>query len=307
MPHFMLSWRDAAEIGICLALAGLVLRPRPRRGGGSGALRRAAAPLTEAAVLFGLYALWQFAGSFTVMSASGGPGRGRWIWHLERVVRLPSEAWVQHFFLPYPGVVQAFDLYYDILHFPVLILCLIWVYWRHRDQYPRIRTILVIFTAASLLVQLIPVAPPRLLGDTRMVDTAFHYGQSVYTWGNGALEADQYSAMPSVHVGWALVVAIAVITVSRSRWRWLAAAYPALTMLAVVVTANHFWLDGIVAAALVLLAVLAERAGSSLSGRKHTTADAPASSRPDDAPDQLRPAAAETFRHCLRGVGQLIR
>jgi hypothetical protein len=257
MPHFMLSWPDATKIGYCLALIGLALRPR-----------RVAAPLIEAAVLFGLYALWQFAGSFTVMGSAGGPARGRWIWHLERVLRMPDEAWVQHFFLPHPSVVQASDFYYDILHFPVLILCLIWVYWRHRDHYPRIRTILVVFTATSLLVQLVPVAPPRLLTETHMVDTAYHYGQSVYTWGNGALEADQYSAMPSVHVGWAIVVCIAIVTVSRSRWRWLAAGYPALTTLVVVVTANHFWLDGIVAALLVGLAVFAERAGSSLFGRK---------------------------------------
>ena len=265
MPHFMLSWQDAAYIGLILALAGATLRGR-----------RVAAPLIEAAVLFGLYALWQFAGSFTVLGSAGGPGRGRWIWHLERTLRLPSEAWVQHLFLPYPWLVQAFDFYYDILHFPVLILCLIWVYWRHRDQYPRIRTILVIFTAASLLVQLIPVAPPRMLPETHMVDTAYHYGQSVYTFANGALAADQYSAMPSVHVGWALVVAIAVITVSRrrgapdqrSKWRWLAVAYPALTTLVVVVTANHFWMDGIVAALLVVLSVLAERGVSRLFGRK---------------------------------------
>jgi hypothetical protein len=65
--------------------------------------------------------------------------------------------------------------------------------------------------------------------------------------------------MPSVHVGWALIVALAVITVSRSRWRWLALVYPALTLLVVVVTANHFWLDGVAAAALVGLAVLVER------------------------------------------------
>src|SRR5258707_15310383 len=61
--------------------------------------------------------------------------------------------------------------------------------------------------------------------------------------------------MPSVHVGWAILVAIAVIATLRSRWRWLALLYPVMTTLAVVVTANHFWLDGI-AAAIVLLLVL---------------------------------------------------
>ena len=86
------------------------------------------------------------------------------------------------------------------------------------------------FTGASLLIQLIPVAPPRLLPMTGMVDTAVQYGQSVYAW-SGGFDADEFSAMPSVHVGWAIIVAIAVITVSRRRWRWLAAAYPVLTLL----------------------------------------------------------------------------
>ena len=117
---------------------------------------------------------------------------------------------------------------------------------------------MALFTGVSLLIQLIPVAPPRLLPGTGMVDTVVRYGQSVYSW-QGGFDADEFSAMPSVHVGWALIVAIAVITVSRSRWRWLAAAYPVLTLLTVVVTANHFWLDGIVAALLVVLVLVLQR------------------------------------------------
>lgn len=250
MPHFMLSWQDAALIALVLgAFSAAAYRWRPVPAGVA----------REAALLFGLYGLWQFAGKFTAMSAAGGIARGQWIWTAERAMYLPNEAWVQRPFLPHPLVVEAFNLYYAVLHFPMLIACLIWVYAWHRADYPRIRTLIVLFTAASLLVQLIPVAPPRLLPGTDMVDTAFRYGQSVYTWGNGVLEADQYSAMPSVHVGWALIAAIAVITVSRSRWRWLAVLYPALTTLVVVVTANHFWFDGVAAAILVVVAVLAER------------------------------------------------
>jgi hypothetical protein len=80
----------------------------------------------------------------------------------------------------------------------------------------------------------------------------------VYSW-HGGFNADEFSAMPSVHVGWALIVAVAVITASRSRWRWLAAGYPVLTMLVVVVTANHFWLDGIVSGLLVVLVLTGQR------------------------------------------------
>jgi len=87
------------------------------------------------------------------------------------------------------------------------------------------------------------------------VDTAIKYGQSVYGTTTG-FNPDQLSAMPSVHVGWAVLVAILVVGATRSRWRWLAWAYPAATTLIVAVTANHFWADGIVAT-FILVVVLA--------------------------------------------------
>ena len=123
----------------------------------------------ESALLFGLYALWQFAGSFTVMGTSGALPRGRWLWDAERVLHLPSETALQRLVLPHPLLVQASNLYYDILHFPLLGACLIWLYARHRADYPRIRTTVAAFTGISLLIQLIPVAPPRLLASTGMV------------------------------------------------------------------------------------------------------------------------------------------
>ena len=61
--------------------------------------------------------------------------------------------------------------------------------------------------------------------------------------------------MPSVHVGWAFLIAFVVITVSDSRWRWLVVAHPVLTLLVVVATANHFWLDGIVACLLLAVSI----------------------------------------------------
>ena len=267
----MLSWQYATAAAVGLAVIAVATRAvRQRRP--AGAWRTWGGVAQEAALLFGLYALWQFAGSFTVLSRAGAMSRARWLWHAERVLRLPSETSVQRLFLPHPLLVQAFNLYYDTLHFAALGACLGWLYLRHRDSYPAIRTTVALFTGASLLIQLIPVAPPRLLpvtgpGGTGLIDTAVRYGQSVYSW-HGGFNADEFSAMPSVHVGWALIVAIAVITAWRSRWRWLAAGYPMLTMLVVVVTANHFWLDGIVAGLLVALVMAVQRlAGGLRSGR----------------------------------------
>jgi hypothetical protein len=278
VPHLMLPWQYALAASCGLFIATAAIRAATRAARTS---RPATSPVTghsaswallgdvawESSLLFLLYGLWQFAGSFTVMGTSGALPRARWLWDAERVLYLPSETDLQRLILPHPLLVQACNYYYDVLHFPLLGACLIWLYTRHRANYPRIRTTVALFTGISLLIQLITVAPPRLLASTGMVDTAVQYGQSVYAW-NGGFDADEFSAMPSVHVGWAVIVAIAVITVSRNRWRWLAAAYPVLTLLVVVVTANHFWLDGIAAGLLVALVLVVQRAARGLRSDK---------------------------------------
>jgi len=257
VPHLELGWRPAALIAVGVTVLAVVLirahRPRLVASGRFAG---------EAALLFGLFALWQYAGLFALLPSSGGMPRSRWLWHAERLLHLPSEVAVQRLFLPHPLLVEIFNLYYAVLHFPVLIGTLIWLFGWHRRYYRQVRTTVVLFTGASLLIQFVPVAPPRMLTGTGIVDTAARYGQSVYA--ASGFDADQYSAMPSVHVGWAVIVAIAVITASRHRWRWMAVLYPALTMLVVVVTANHFWLDGITAALLVAAALGVQRAAGSL-------------------------------------------
>jgi hypothetical protein len=260
MINLELDWRQAAEVAAGLGVAAVAFQAvgQRRLAAGKPKLSKAAVATRETALALGLFALWQYAGSFAVMGPGGALGRSRWIWNFERAVYLPSETAMQRLFLPHPLLIQLFNLYYDSLHFPVLLGCMVWLFVRHRDRYGRWRTTLVAFTALCLVVQLIPVAPPRMLGWTGLVDTAVRYHQSVYSTTAG-FDPDQLSAMPSVHVGWALLVAVAVITTIRSRWRWLALLYPCLTTLVVIVTANHFWLDGIVAAAILAL-VLAVQA-----------------------------------------------
>jgi len=253
--NLQLHWPEAAVTAAALGVLAVGLRASrlPRATG-------AAVVSQEAALVFALYSLWQFAGSFAMLSPAGAVGRARWIWQFERAAGMPSEAAVQQPLLSHPLIIKTLNLYYAGLHFPVLIGCLIWLFLARRDRYASFRTTLAVFTACCLVIQLIPVAPPRLLPLAAMVDTAARYGQSVYSAGGG-FDADQLSAMPSVHVGWAILVAIAVIAAARSRWRWLALLYPAMTTLTVVVTANHFWLDGIVAA-LLLGAVIAVQRGA---------------------------------------------
>ena len=104
------------------------------------------------------------------------------------------------------------------------------------------------------------------------VDTAAVDDASVYSGVGGAL-ANQYAAMPSLHVGWSIVVAAAVIGTLRSRARWLIVLHPVLTVLVVVVTANHYWLDALVSAALFVASLtLVGPRGALLPRRVYATA-----------------------------------
>ena len=207
----------------------------------------------EIALILALYALWRFAGGISVMKVDHALDRGRALWDLERRIHLPSELTLQRAVLPHPLLVQAANRYYAVMHVPALIAVLIWAFVWHRDRYPLVRNTLALLTGACLLIQLIPLAPPRMYPGLGFVDTAHQYGQSVYgAVGTGI--SDQLSAMPSVHVGWAVLVGLAAVWFGTSRWRWVVVAHPVLTVLVVAVTANHWWLDGALAVVLLVVA-----------------------------------------------------
>jgi hypothetical protein len=247
-----LPWQDAAEMAGATAVTWTVTRRSVRTW--ARALRPWVKELTLILVLYGM---WQFAGRWSLGRASAALARGRSIWDLERSLHLPSERAAQELVIHHRTLVHWLNEYYAVVHVPALGVCLIWLFIRHRDRYPRVRTVVALVTGASLLIQLFPVAPPRLLPHLGIVDTGTVIGPSVYS--GGAPGLDQLSAMPSLHVGWALIIGASVVWASTSRWRWLALAYPVLTFFTVVVTGNHYWADGIVAAALCGTATLITR------------------------------------------------
>jgi PAP2 superfamily len=260
-----LSWDMAALLAVCLQAA--VLAARRYRAGRWAAF---AAFGSEASLVAGLYAVWQLIATFAPSTVAGAVGHGKAIWHLEHALHLPSELTMQKAVLSHPLLVQAANGFYAVVHVPALGVFLLWLFFRHRDHYPYFRNTLAILTFACFVIQLIPVAPPRLIPGLGFVDTGLRYHQSVYgPTGTGI--SDQLSALPSLHVGWACLVALAVIQVSRSRWRWLVIAHPVLTMVVVVVTANHFWLDGVAAAGLLGLSLLAVSATQAVGTRPPST------------------------------------
>jgi len=249
-----LTWQQAAWLTAGLGAGAAALTVAP-----AGRWRRYAPFLRETTMISGLYALWQLAGTLSVLGTSGAFARARWIEKAERTLHLPSEASLQHATTAKSSLLaQAANLYYATMHFGVLFVFLLWLWVRHRERYRPVRRVLALTTLVCLLIQLVPVAPPRLLPSAGYVDTAQQYGQSVYGLGFGA---DALSAMPSVHVAWAVLVGWATLTIGRGVARWLGPVHAVLTTLVVVVTANHFWADGIVAVAVLVACAGLEKAG----------------------------------------------
>jgi hypothetical protein len=254
-----IAWQTAVTIALILALAAVLAR-----GGRARWLVTLRATAGELALVLALYALWQWAHERAVTKTAGAREHALWLYHLQHRLHVPDELSLQKAVLPHRWLVEFFNGYYAVVHVPALGALLVWLFFRHRDQYGRVRNTIALTTAGCLLLQTVPMAPPRMFPNLGFVDTGLAYHQSVYGRGGSGI-SNQLAAMPSVHVAWALIVGLAAVVISTSRRRWLVLAHPVLTVLAVTATANHWYGDGIVAAAIVGVAVAIVAAATAFS------------------------------------------
>ncbi|GAA1141002.1 phosphatase PAP2 family protein [Nocardioides aquiterrae] len=249
------TWDQAAIAAALAMLAWLAVRLRPSR------LTPHVAPVAlEFALIASLYSVWRLARMLPLATTTGAMARGRDIADIEHALRLPTELSLQRYVLSHDWLASATSWYYATLHVPALLAFLVWLFFRHRDQYPHWRNGLVLLTAGCLVIRFVRVAPPRFFPDLGYEDLAQHYGISVYGADVQRGISDQFAAMPSIHVGWAAIVSFGIVAASTSVWRWLYLSHVVLTTLVVSATANHWWLDGVVAVLLLAGGLAADSA-----------------------------------------------
>lgn len=286
MPHLQLRWQVSLELAAAFVVVGLLVRLLVR----GGRWRPLAPAFVQAGLLVGLYGLWGLVGEHAAGTVAGAQERGLALWQLERRLHVLGEGTVQDLVLSHPLLAQAANTYYVYGHVNVLIALLAWVWWRHRPAYLRLCAVIVVFTAAASALQLVSVAPPRLLPGQLVVDTAVRYGQSVYGPADpGAIS--QLAAMPSIHVGWALLAGVTVALLGRTRWRWVGMVHAVTMSLVVVVTGNHYWVDGVVAGLLLGVAALVVAAGAQAVARRRL----PLTTAPSDV-DRVHTSSTGTPR-----------
>jgi hypothetical protein len=217
-----------------------------------GRLARALDLARNVALLATLYLAYAFVRRITADDFTTAFRNARRLVEFQHSIGLPSETSVQTPFLYHPTIVRAANTFYMWAHFPGTGLFLAWAWYRHRRHFAVIRSSLITLTVAALALHVFfPLAPPRMLRSQGYIDTGRLFGPSPYDFaGSGA--ANQIAAMPSLHVGWAMLVAISVIALAKTRWRFAILIHPILTTTVVVLTANHYWTDAIIAAVLVL-------------------------------------------------------
>jgi hypothetical protein len=196
---------------------------------------------------------------------TGAFHRAKSLLSFEARLHLNIEASLNHFVASHAWLAYICNYYYATLHFVVTIGVLVWLYRKHPMRYRSMRSVLIVTNLVALIgFWLVSVAPPRMLAG--YVDTVVKF----HTWGSLASpglakESNQYAAMPSLHIGWSLWCALAIVTLAKRPWvRVLGALYPAATFFVIVGTANHFVVDAIAGAATLGLAVAIQRL---LSGR----------------------------------------
>jgi hypothetical protein len=231
----------------------------------------------EAALILFFYAVYSWTrnqfGSNRIV-ADGVPqhafNNAEQVIRFERIVGLYHEETMQEVLLPYHALIQFFNTFYGTAHFVVTIAVFVLLYRRRPRVFPQWRNTLLAMTALAIIgFALYPLMPPRLLdepcdeyggaciesplrseepgGTFGYVDTLAEYGGPWSFDDEGmASISNQYAAMPSLHIGWATWCAIALLPLLNRRWQRVAVfLYPLLTLITIIVTANHYWIDGV--------------------------------------------------------------
>jgi membrane-associated phospholipid phosphatase len=166
---------------------------------------------------------------------------------VERALGIFAEASWQRSILDSDLLVRLCNFVYFWLDFPLIAALGLWLYARRRPQYTFTRDAILFSGALALIAYILfPVAPPRLLPEAGLIDTLQVFNNASYQAQSTEFFVNPYAAMPSLHVGWAVLVATGmVLAFPRNRLVLiLAVAHVLAQSSSTVFTGNHFFLDG---------------------------------------------------------------
>jgi hypothetical protein len=213
----------------------------------------------EFALVAAVYGLYTATRRISAGGADQAIGNARRVLRIEHLTGLAPEHWLNRVVSQRTFRALPADYAYASLHYVVTLIVLVWLWRAHGTAYlPARRALMTATLLGPVGFTILPLAPPRMLPGS--IDTMAAYGHDG-RWGSAASApkgvgsfTNQFAAMPSLHVGWAIWCAVTVRRhARRMRIRCLTVAYPVMVVLVVLSTANHYLLDA-VAGLVVLLA-----------------------------------------------------
>ncbi|MFB8024264.1 phosphatase PAP2 family protein [Streptomyces sp. NPDC056465] len=247
------------------------------------------------AVVYGLYSTGRL---LVREDIPGAVEHGLAILRLEKALHINAEHPLNRLLTDHPALGIPADFAYASLHYLVTPAILVWIFRRRAAAFRAARTWLMTSTLLGLVgFTLMPTCPPRLLeAHHGFVDTMAQY--SAYGWWGAGASAprglsgmtNQYAAMPSLHVGWAVWCGVLLWRHGRHPLvRTAGVAYPLITVLVVMGTANHYFLDAVAGAAVMAVGALLTRPVMRIADRvkdrvRAVFAHAPASLTPAESP-----------------------
>jgi PAP2 superfamily len=201
---------------------------------------------------YGVYTWIRNAGPNRVREAQT---HGEEVFDAERLLHLDVEHGLNRLVQASDWLDDALEHYYKTLHFAVPLAVLAWLYWRRPERYRPARSVLFATTGLALIgFWAYPLAPPRLTPGHGFQDT-LHPDSNPF--GAFTKLANQFAAMPSLHIAWSTWCALVLVTAAPYLWvRVLGAIYPITTLVVVLGTANHWLLDAVGAFATLAAAYL---------------------------------------------------
>ncbi|HSC49830.1 MAG TPA: phosphatase PAP2 family protein [Gaiellaceae bacterium] len=205
----------------------------------------------EALLVLGLYGLYELARGLVVGDTGEAEQHAHRLVAVERSLHVFHEADVQEAAHALPGVIGTLGGAYLTLHLAVTVAVLLWLHRRRPAAFAFVRTTLLLASGLALVGFLAyPTAPPRLAG-VGIADTVSN-GHISLNHGLVSFLYNPYAAVPSMHVGYAIVVAAALVRYARTPLlRVLGASYAPAVLVVVVATGNHFFVDAVAGALVV--------------------------------------------------------
>ena len=247
----------------------------------------------ELAVGLGIYLVYESVRNVSKGKPSTAFDNAMRVMDWQRALGINHEKAIQDWALNWLPIIVISNYYYGIAYIACTIFILIWLYRGQSDDYPLWRNTLAFGTLLGLIgFATFPLMPPRLLdvmGDGQyfgFVDTLVKY-PTFWSFDSGTFKniSNQYAAMPSMHIGWSVWAMLVLLPLVRRAWaKGLIILHPLATLFCILVTANHYWIDGLGGLVTLAFGFLLARALTRFWERRASAAAPPPDSSAPDGP-----------------------